>query len=46
MGKLQNMCEIIPTRCNNCVYSSQCLYSTCFGWQSITTPRQGHEGLR
>jgi len=20
--------EIIPTRCNNCVYSSQCLYST------------------
>ena len=26
--------EIIPTRCNNCVYSSQWLYSTCFGWQS------------
>ena len=25
--------EIIPTRCNNCVYSSQWLYSTCFGWQ-------------
>ena len=25
--------EINPTRCNNCVYSSQCLYSTCFGWQ-------------
>ena len=24
--------EIIP-RCNNCVYSSQWLYSTCFGWQ-------------
>ena len=23
--------EIIPTRCNNCVYSSQWLYSTCFG---------------
>ena len=25
------VCEIIPTRCNNCVYSSQWLYSTCFG---------------
>ena len=25
--------EIIPTRCNNYVYSSQWLYSTCFGWQ-------------
>ena len=25
--------EINPTRCNNCVYSSQWLYSTCFGWQ-------------
>ena len=25
--------EIIPTRYNNCVYSSQWLYSTCFGWQ-------------
>ena len=25
--------EIIPTRCNNCVYSSQLLYSTCLGWQ-------------
>ena len=24
--------EMIPTRCNNCVYSSQWLYSTCFGW--------------
>ena len=23
--------EIIPTRCKNCVYSSQWLYSTCFG---------------
>ena len=23
--------EIIPTRCNNCVYSSQWLYCTCFG---------------
>jgi len=23
--------EIIPTRCNSCVYSSQWLYSTCFG---------------
>jgi len=23
--------EIIPTRCNNCVYFSQWLYSTCFG---------------
>ena len=23
--------EIIPTRCNNCVYSSHWLYSTCFG---------------
>jgi len=23
--------EIIPTRCNNCVYSSQWLYSTCIG---------------
>ena len=29
--------EIIPTRCNNCVYSSQWLYSTCFGWQSLNT---------
>ena len=26
--------EINPTRCNNCVYSSQWLYSTCFGWQT------------
>ena len=26
--------EIIPTRCNNCVFYSQRLYSTCFGWQS------------
>ena len=25
--------EINPTRCNNCVYSSQWLYFTCFGWQ-------------
>ena len=25
--------ELNPTRCNNCVYSSQWLYSTCFGWQ-------------
>ena len=25
--------EINPTRCNNCVYSSKWLYSTCFGWQ-------------
>ena len=25
--------EINRTRCNNCVYSSQWLYSTCFGWQ-------------
>ena len=24
--------EINPTRCNNCVYSSQWLYSTYFGW--------------
>jgi len=24
--------EIIPTRCNKCVYSSKCLYSTNFGW--------------
>jgi len=23
--------EIFPTRCNNCIYSSQWLYSTCFG---------------
>ena len=23
--------EINPARCNNCVYSSQWLYSTCFG---------------
>ena len=23
--------EINPTRCNNCVYSLQWLYSTCFG---------------
>ena len=27
----QNSSEIIPTRCNSCVYSSQWLYSTCFG---------------
>ena len=26
--------EINPTRCNNCVFYSQWLYSTCFGWQS------------
>jgi len=26
--------EISPTRCNNCVFYSQWLYSTCFGWQS------------
>ena len=34
MGKqwIENS-EINPTRCNNCVYSSQWLYSTCFGWQ-------------
>ena len=25
--------EINPTRCNNCVYSSQWLYSTCFSTQ-------------
>ena len=25
--------EINPTRCNNCVYSSQWLYFTCFGSQ-------------
>jgi len=25
-------CEIIPTSFNNCVYCSQWLYSTCFGW--------------
>ena len=25
--------EINPTRCNNCIYSSQWLYSTCFGRQ-------------
>ena len=25
--------EINPTRCNNCVYSSQWLYSTCLGRQ-------------
>jgi len=25
--------EIFTTRCNNCVYSSQWLYSTYFGWQ-------------
>ena len=24
--------EISPTRCNNCVFYSQWLYSTCFGW--------------
>jgi hypothetical protein len=27
--------EINPTRCNNCVYSSQWLYSTCFGWHLV-----------
>ena len=26
--------EISPTRCNICVFYSQWLYSTCFGWQS------------
>ena len=26
--------EISPTRCNNCVFYSQWLYSTCFRWQS------------
>jgi hypothetical protein len=26
--------EISPTRCNNCVFYSQWLFSTCFGWQS------------
>ena len=26
--------EISPTRCNNCVFYSQWLYFTCFGWQS------------
>ena len=26
--------EISPTRCNNCVFYSQWLYSICFGWQS------------
>jgi hypothetical protein len=27
--------QLFPTAnsCNNCVYSSQLLYSTCFGWQ-------------
>ena len=31
-GKFQCLnSEIIPTRCNICVYSSQWLYSTCFG---------------
>ena len=29
--KLDYGSEINPTRCNNCVYSSQWLYSTCFG---------------
>jgi len=27
--------EISPTRCNNCLFYSQWLYSTCFGWQSL-----------
>ena len=31
--KFRQHSEINPTRCNNCVYSSQWLYSTCFGWQ-------------
>jgi len=26
--------EISPTRYINCVFYSQWLYSTCFGWQS------------
>ena len=26
--------EISPTRCSSCVFYSQWLYSTCFGWQS------------
>ena len=31
--------EISPTRCNNCVFYSQWLYSTCFGWQSHPSSR-------
>ena len=31
INKIQEDSQIIPTRCNNCVYSSQWLYSTCFG---------------
>ena len=30
---LPHIGEISPTRCNNCVFYSQWLYSTCFGWQ-------------
>ena len=32
--KLLKCGEISPTRCNNCVFYSQWLYSTCFEWQS------------
>ena len=31
--------EISPTRCNNCVFYSQWLYSTCFGRQSHLSSR-------
>jgi hypothetical protein len=30
-GAFLHSSEINPTRCNNCVYSSQWLYATCFG---------------
>ena len=33
-GIMLYSCEISPTRCNKCVFYSQWLYSTCFGWQS------------
>ena len=33
-GQLTKCCEISPTSCKNCVFYSQWLYSTCFGWQS------------
>ena len=33
-NELLNSGEISPARCNNCVFYSHWLYSTCFGWQS------------
>ena len=37
--------EINPTRCNNCVCSSQWLYSTCFGRQLNTQHSEKQHGI-